>query len=250
MYYGIDVDDSYNVRIIRNQMCNISKVAAISLFRSDSCQIINNNAIQMVKRGIRLSYSEHNTLVHNNFVNGSCDTSSNIWDNGLEGNYWGNYNGTDSDSDGIGETLYVIAPNNTDNYPLMGISHSFSTALEKDVNIISNSTIENLDYFESNSTIKIFVSNVTANQTHGFCRFTIPHDVLSPPYTVLIDYGIITHTTIFENDTLSVIYFSYPHSEFKIIIIPEFPSFFILLVFMIAMLLVTIVYKKNSLQLT
>jgi hypothetical protein len=53
-----------------------------------------------------------------------------IWDNGYRsgGNYWSDYNGTDSykgqyqnetGSDGIGDTPYVIDANNTDNYPLM-----------------------------------------------------------------------------------------------------------------------------------
>jgi len=43
----------------------------------------------------------------------------NIWDNGSEGNYWSNYNGTDSNGDGVGDTPYVIDENNQDNYPLM-----------------------------------------------------------------------------------------------------------------------------------
>jgi hypothetical protein len=34
-------------------------------------------------------------------------------------NYWSDYNGTDSDGDGIGDTPYVINDENQDNYPLM-----------------------------------------------------------------------------------------------------------------------------------
>jgi parallel beta-helix repeat protein len=41
------------------------------------------------------------------------------WDNGKVGNYWSNYNGTDTDHDGIGDTYYRIDVLNQDRYPLM-----------------------------------------------------------------------------------------------------------------------------------
>jgi hypothetical protein len=43
----------------------------------------------------------------------------NIWDNGTVGNYWANYNGTDTNNDDIGDSPYIIDANNQDNYPLM-----------------------------------------------------------------------------------------------------------------------------------
>jgi parallel beta-helix repeat protein len=74
--------------------------------------------------GLWLSYySTNNMIHHNNFLNNSNQAYSynltNFWDNGCEGNYWSNYNGTDLDGDGIGDTPYIIDENNTDNYPLM-----------------------------------------------------------------------------------------------------------------------------------
>jgi len=45
--------------------------------------------------------------------------SVNIWDNGTTGNYWSDYNGTDNDGDGIGDTPYIIGEDNQDNHPLM-----------------------------------------------------------------------------------------------------------------------------------
>ena len=41
------------------------------------------------------------------------------WDDGTRGNYWSDYNGTDTNGDGIGDTSYVIDPLNLDRYPLV-----------------------------------------------------------------------------------------------------------------------------------
>jgi hypothetical protein len=63
-------------------------------------------------------------------TDGVEDTS---WDNRTTGNYWGNYNGTDDNGDGIGDTPYIIIGykwdtdfddfvsfvSDQDNYPLM-----------------------------------------------------------------------------------------------------------------------------------
>lgn len=41
------------------------------------------------------------------------------WDYNGRGNYWSDYNGTDSNGDGIGDTYYIIDPLNYDRYPLI-----------------------------------------------------------------------------------------------------------------------------------
>jgi len=67
------------------------------------------------------------TVHHNNFYNNGgtssqgYDDNNNTWDNGTEGNFWNDYNGTDGNSDGIGDTNYAIdgASGANDTKPLM-----------------------------------------------------------------------------------------------------------------------------------
>ena len=70
------------------------------------------------------------TLIHNSFTDNDVHFSGcfcegynttetmHTWDDGEEGNYWSDYNGTDADGDGIGDTPYVIDVQNQDRYPL------------------------------------------------------------------------------------------------------------------------------------
>jgi nitrous oxidase accessory protein NosD len=105
----------------------------------DSSNLITENTIQNNKYGISFSGANSvgtpsETVYHNNFINNEEHVSpfnrqpldfmpappESYWDNGREGNFWSNYNGTDTNGDGIGETAYVgsIYHNITDRYPL------------------------------------------------------------------------------------------------------------------------------------
>ena len=53
------------------------------------------------------------------------------WDNGNEGNYWSDYNGTDTNNDGVGDTPYVVDALNQDRFPLTQIPFSMPTVARK-----------------------------------------------------------------------------------------------------------------------
>ena len=65
-----------------------------------------------------------NYIYHNNFLdfnwNHTVNTNSaNVWNSGMRGNYWADYDGTDTNHDGVGDSPYVIGATKIDNYPLI-----------------------------------------------------------------------------------------------------------------------------------
>jgi len=94
-----------------------------------SSNILSENFVMDSEYGIVVGVSSNNKIYGNYFINVTqliLDTeisaglpSENSWDNGVEGNYWSNYEGTDADGDGIGDSAQVLYGNNQDNYPLM-----------------------------------------------------------------------------------------------------------------------------------
>ncbi len=229
----------------------------IMLVPSSCYNSISGNNIANNHYGIAIwEMSNYNSIFHNNFVNNWLQVSTyrsfSVWDDGYPsgGNYWSNYNGTDINHDGIGDTPYRLDARNEDDYPLMGLFSSFNTSLRKPVNVISNSTIEGFEYFQVNSTIKMHVSNMTSDQTYGFCRISIPKDLISPPYDIIINKGSVEplffNGSIYDNGTHRWIYFAYEHSTLEIVIIPEFPSLLILSLFMIVTLLIVTTCGRRS----
>ena len=201
-------------------------------------------------------WTMNNTIYNNNFMNNTYQVhtynDTNFWDNGVEGNFWSDYTGKDSNGDGIGDTPYVIASNRQDNYPLMAPIKIFDAGTwewtQYNVNIISNSTVSDFSFNpEEGALIRFNVEDETG--TTGFCRVTIPKDLLDAEddWIVLVDGASVT-PTVNEDTNNTYLYFTYQHSTKTVEIIgttaiPEFPSWIILPLFMVETLL-TVVYKR------
>jgi nitrous oxidase accessory protein len=91
---------------------------------------LSGNDIRDSSLGIYMDgQCNYTKFYHNDFINNSRQVNNRAelyslpiyWDNGYHsgGNYWSDYKGIDYNGDGIGDVPYVIDENNRDNYPLM-----------------------------------------------------------------------------------------------------------------------------------
>jgi parallel beta-helix repeat protein len=108
LFDGGTVGPSLNNTIFGN---NVTKHDYCIIIRGNSSynNFYSNNFLEYTKNALK-EYTEEP------FSGVGID---NCFDNGVKGNYWGNYNGTDANFDGLGDTPYVINNYNQDNYPLM-----------------------------------------------------------------------------------------------------------------------------------
>ncbi|UCE44423.1 MAG: right-handed parallel beta-helix repeat-containing protein [Candidatus Bathyarchaeota archaeon] len=237
--------------IMYNNDTEGGKGNGISLSGHSRSHIITGNTLTENRYGLHLFISEDNTLYHNNFINNTkhayqaAGSHSNSWDNGFEGNYWSNYTGVDSDHDGIGDSLYEIAENNTDFYPLMGTFSHFNADSEYPIQTICNSTIT--DYVFNGSAISFDVTG--KNGTVGFCRIRIPTALLNDTYRVFVNGTEVPYTLLLpSNSTHIYLHFNYLHSTQEVTIIPEFPSFLILALSITATLLAASLYETTKMS--
>jgi parallel beta-helix repeat protein len=133
---GIDVihNSDYN-NISENNIAKVSG-AAISLAGAHGNKIVANN---LTDSGYGVALAAANTTVFhlNNFINNTEQVLANAEpapDGGIMfsvctwiNNYWSDYDGTDADGDGIGDTPYIINDYNQDDSPLMYIIPEFTS---------------------------------------------------------------------------------------------------------------------------
>jgi len=123
--YAIRVEDSFYNHITENDIKGNKD--GIVLIESSHNLIMGNSLIGN-EEGFWIFDSFNNAIHQNAFINNTHQVvsldSQNSWDNGVEGNYWGDYeerypDALEMDEFGIWDTPYFIDENNQDNYPII-----------------------------------------------------------------------------------------------------------------------------------
>ena len=139
-YYAIECNEVTSTQIYENVISDCRGALALKASRKNS--FFENN-ITDANCGVTISGGgADNAFFHNNFFNVNAGASeqhkdfieimsgldlpdiystNNTWDAGYPagGNYWSDYNGTDANGDGIGDTSYRTSADYVDNYPLI-----------------------------------------------------------------------------------------------------------------------------------
>lgn len=205
----------------------------ISLYEADNNTLTRNTVSQNLY-GIRLYASSFNRVVLSNIIDNVnqvdlVNSYQNSWDDGLEGNFWSDYAGSDVNGDGVGDAPYNIGASNEDHYPLVGKIYSLNPKPESQrdrVTISSNRTISSLNFNLETREIRLLVEH--DSETHGFCRASIPHTLMDPEaihITTRGEHGEIMsqNHTLLDNGTHRWIYFTYKGSNLEIAISENYP---------------------------
>jgi len=130
-YYGLELTNSSNCRIFNNIIMN-SSTAGIHIHAGSNYNVFFQNTIEDNVIGLYNNYCPPNTFYHNNFVNNTiqCSVPAPVTlDNGVEGNYWSDYKGSDINLTGVGSPFVTAVFE--DRFPLIGTFTNFTIGYEE-----------------------------------------------------------------------------------------------------------------------
>lgn len=139
---GLAIDQLRNYLLLKSDCSTSNAIPECSeignatsgtlLLHQSNVTVIGNEFINQKQLSIAINnYTDGNMIYENNFIEptinvskaqvqvGLVQNNTNYFSNTGFGNYWTNYNGTDANNDGIGDTPYIINQNITDPKPLM-----------------------------------------------------------------------------------------------------------------------------------
>ena len=121
--FSTGIHSLYNNTFVANSITDC--VTGINI-HDGANNLITNNTFRNNGYSISISYSRVHNITYNNFMDG---TTILVWrapTPNVSMNYWYDYNGTDADGDGIGDTPYVYLNTSyakgSDNYPLVKLA--------------------------------------------------------------------------------------------------------------------------------
>jgi parallel beta-helix repeat protein len=251
-WVGIALQDSSDIVVKRNIAMDAEK--GLSLYKAYGNRIEENSFCNSLF-GIRLFNSNLNTFFHNNMIDNDLQVDlinsiGNIWDNGLEGNFWSDHQSCDIDRNGIADEEYLIDAQNIDQRPLLGLYNSYEINFEagpNEVTVVSNSTVHDLVFESNNHALILTVEG--PNGTTGFCRVCVPHTLIEPELRVIVDNDLAKVTyanyNLFDNGIRRWVYFEYEHSLHEIVILYEFQGPSLWLLFMVLTIGLILCSKGN-----